>query len=87
MTFGPTPKDGSSRAGESVMGLEGWNFQLSPCPISWEGIEAGNWVQSPVTNDLINHAYVWSLQKPSGGQGSKSFQAGEHMKIQAEWYA
>ena len=41
--------------------LEGcWNFQQT-LP-SRERVRAGDWIQSPVANDLINLAYLMKLQ-------------------------
>ena len=36
---------------------------FSPTPNSSKGRVAGDWVQSPMTNDLISHAYVINFHK------------------------
>ena len=47
-------------ARRAIQWLEGWKLSSSPPPppISWVGREAGDWVQLPRANGLINHAYV-----------------------------
>lgn len=55
----------------------------SPLSTSNEGKEAGNWVWSPVGNDLINCPYVVKPpKKNSKGRGLEGFQV---INMQGEW--
>ena len=51
-----SPKDDSWLPGEPIMWLE--LEILAPFFNLWGGKKGGDWVQSPMANDLINHAYV-----------------------------
>ena len=58
-----------------------------PLPCNFQGGKAGNWVQSPTTNDLINHAYVMKPPHKPKGKVQRVFQVGEHGEIWGKWLA
>ena len=47
---------------------------ILPLPYNFQGGKAGNWVQSPMTNDLINHAYVVKPPHKPKGKVQRVFQ-------------
>ena len=43
----------------------------------------GDWVQSPMANDFINHAYL--MKPPQKSLKSRSFWSGNHIHVLGEW--
>jgi hypothetical protein len=61
------------------------DLEGSALPLNvWGRVKCGDWVQPPMTNDLINHAHIVKLQIKDTDTIMVVFCVGDHIDVQGE---